>query len=150
MATLQSPLVRSARPQVLISRFESDWTLLLSPRPIAQSSKLVAAFFDTLFCLEPKPSLIERTIQEAKPTECLEDHRENFSLLFQHSVRILNGPDQDRKRNVVAVLLPFLRKLLAKSFSNFDTITLLAGSLDKSDQIFTVCPLFLGRVDGRN
>lgn len=86
----------------------------------------------------------------------------NVTQLFTNAVKILKEADKSdiRRVNVVEVssrdnsalpgadrcpavpqtLIPFLRNVLARRYSNFsfDVMTLLAGSLERSDSVFTV------------
>jgi hypothetical protein len=161
----------STKQHHLRSKFSVCYSSLFAGEDIPQPAE---RWFDDLFCLRPDPRVVVQLAGDADVGDPGDPAvKRNISLLFVAAVRALRDDtdeDDPRRENVVEVgvrssrvrdiqeltpvqtLIPLLRCLLAKRYSNYayDIIQLLAGSLERSDGVFMVLfhlvstPLFFG------
>ncbi|KAL8290109.1 hypothetical protein RQP46_003048 [Phenoliferia psychrophenolica] len=142
---LASPLrqLNAAAAGPLPTKFASSWTqLTTNPTLFAgQTPAASARFFQDLFCLRVNAHVLVEHLDQLELDDLVDKYRNNVTQLFTNAVKVLKESDKSdtRRDNVVETLIPFLRNVLARRYSNFsfDVMTLLAGSLERSDSVFT-------------
>lgn len=109
---------------------------------LGEDDEALDRWMRTLFVLRVHHQLIERLAREATDHDLTHDEqlRANIAALFSRAASTLADPrtDESIRDHVVDLLTPILRELLARSFNFAEIVTLLAGSLDCSDAVFTV------------
>ncbi|GJN89778.1 hypothetical protein Rhopal_002767-T1 [Rhodotorula paludigena] len=98
-------------------------------------------YFNDFFCLKPSHQAQSHALAALSSADLVGPYKNNISLLFSNAVRILkSAPSADVSRShVVETLIPLCRDVLSRKFENqsFDTLNVLAGSLERSDQVLT-------------
>ncbi|GAA5866411.1 hypothetical protein JCM3774_004672 [Rhodotorula dairenensis] len=98
-------------------------------------------YFSEFFCLNPSRTAQENALAALSNSDLLGEYKNNISLLFIHAVRTLKEakPDDTCRSHAVETLFPLLRNILSREYENqsYDVMNILAGSLDRSDQVFT-------------
>ncbi|ORY91636.1 hypothetical protein BCR35DRAFT_328230 [Leucosporidium creatinivorum] len=145
-STLVSPLKQVNADPASVPRkpkLQTSWDKLTQdPAAFAgQSTSQITSFFAELFCLTPTVKIIEDSLDRLEISDLLGPYKANITLVFTQAVKTFREADRDdsRRTHVVDTLIPFLRNLLSRRFSNysFEVMTLLAGSLERSDSVFT-------------
>ncbi|KAK4056590.1 hypothetical protein OIO90_002438 [Microbotryomycetes sp. JL221] len=120
----------------------STWDLLTSDSGLFKTKTQAQTyrFFAELFCLTPSLKCIEQSLDKLDVAQLSGPFKSNMSALFVNAVKMIKeASSQDsRKSNVVNTLIPFMRNILSRNFSNysFEVMTMLAGSLDRTDAVF--------------
>ncbi|GAA5986619.1 hypothetical protein JCM10908_003826 [Rhodotorula pacifica] len=98
-------------------------------------------YFSEFFCLKPSRAAQDKALASLSNQDLLGPYKNNISLLFVHAVRTLKEakPDDTCRSHAVETLFPLLRNILSREYDNqsYDVMNILAGSLDRSDQVFT-------------
>lgn len=131
------------------SLFEQSWRTILSGKTISSPDR----FFQDLFCLRVNQPLIDELLSKETEIRLLGLLRTNIGLTFQQAVHIIQSNDADdvRRDHAVQSLIPFMRQLLAKKYPNgIDLVSMLAGSLSRSDAVLAVSCCDLEREKGRS
>ncbi|KAI5474729.1 hypothetical protein MNV49_002530 [Pseudohyphozyma bogoriensis] len=127
----------------LKSKISSTWyTLTSNPALFKDTTQTsVSRFFLEFYCLGPNTKVMEEALNGLSTEDLVGPYKNNIIQFFSNSVKILKeSPKEDSRRdNVVETLIPFLRNVLGRKFGNFsfDVMTLLGGSLERSDAVFT-------------
>ncbi|GAA6004895.1 hypothetical protein JCM10207_008445 [Rhodosporidiobolus poonsookiae] len=99
-----------------------------------------ARYFSEFFCLKPQLKAQKAALARLRSEDLAGAYKNNVSQLFVNAVRILKEADREdvSRSNVIETLIPFLLDVLPRKFDNYSytVLTLLAGSVDKSDQVF--------------
>jgi len=130
----ESPL-KSAPKAPLQSKYEASWHAILSDSPVANSESGTLQFYHDLFCLNPIPGIVQRLLLTFQRPTLLKNS--NLQHFFIAAITTLKR-NASNQANVVDNLIPFLSHLLSQVDSNIEILTVLAGTLDKSDSIFQV------------
>ncbi|GAA5892010.1 hypothetical protein JCM5296_004660 [Sporobolomyces johnsonii] len=128
------------KPKSKLQANWDDWSTnpSLFTAPGAPSSD---RFFSDFFCLTPNSTFELTALARLSTENLLGPYKNNVTHFFTNAVKILKDSDRDdvKRSNVIETLFPFLRDVLNRSYSNysFEIMTMLAGSLERSDQVFT-------------
>ncbi|GAA5918518.1 hypothetical protein JCM6882_001364 [Rhodosporidiobolus microsporus] len=140
----QSPLkqVNQAGAPKPKSKLEASWLeWATNPQLFAgPDSPSPARYFADFFCLKPQVKVENEALAKLGDADLAGPYKNNVAQLFVNAVKVLKESEKDdvSRSNVIETLIPLLRNLLARKFDNysFTVRTLLAGSLEKSDQVF--------------
>lgn len=125
------------------TKFASSWAQLTTNPTLffGQNPVLIGRFFNDLFCLKVYENVLKDAIESLETKQLLGPYKNNITQLFIHAVKTLKEAEKEdtRRDNVIETLIPFLRNLLSRTYENFsfEVMTMLAGSLERSDSIFT-------------
>ncbi|KAK4055694.1 hypothetical protein OIV83_000240 [Microbotryomycetes sp. JL201] len=143
---LQSPLkqvnVPGSGAAALRPKLHHNWDALTTDADLfkGQTQAQVHRYFAEMFCLTPSAKLVGQSLDKLDVQQLLGPYKHNMTAIFTHAVRLLkeSASIDSRRNNVINTLIPFTHNLLSRSFSNFsfEVMTLLAGSLDRSDAVF--------------
>ncbi|KAG0142016.1 hypothetical protein CROQUDRAFT_663095 [Cronartium quercuum f. sp. fusiforme G11] len=122
-----------------------DRILSQTDDPLAEAVEDRERFYLDLFCLKIDSAALAAKLDEIPVEALLTTYQRNLADLFEYAVQCLKPSDDEemdkiRLPNVIATLSIVCRQVLKKKgFENFnmDIINLFAGSLDKSDQLFS-------------
>ncbi|BGP15057.1 hypothetical protein JCM10213_002799 [Rhodosporidiobolus nylandii] len=124
------------------SKLEASWDELVS-NPLlftADGAPSPTRYFAEFFCLKPQRRVQEEALRRLSNKELSGACRNNISQLFVNAVKVLKEAERDdvSRSNVIETLIPFIRDIIPRTFDNYShtILTLLVGSLEKSDQVF--------------
>ncbi|GAA5822072.1 hypothetical protein JCM11251_004848 [Rhodosporidiobolus azoricus] len=139
----QSPLKQlnqaGTKPQ---SKIEACWTDLTTHAQLfaGPNAPSPPRYFAEFFCLKPQPKVQKEALEKLSDADLAGPYKPNIAHLFVNAVKALKEAERGdvTRSHVIETLIPLLRDILPRNFENysFTVRTLLAGSLDKSDQVF--------------
>ncbi|BGP39069.1 hypothetical protein JCM10449v2_003007 [Rhodotorula kratochvilovae] len=144
-APLASPLrqlnTQGHAPQ---SKLQHSWHALThNPLLFTQGNPAPSPdrWFADFFCLKPSAKAQSTALAALSTLDLTGPYQHNISLLFSNAVRVLkSAPAADVTRsNAVETLIPLCRDVLGRRYpdQSEDVLAVLAGGLDRSDQVFT-------------
>ncbi|BGP23834.1 hypothetical protein Rt10032_c05g2448 [Rhodotorula toruloides] len=146
------------------SKLQASWAdLATDPQLFAtDNSPLPTRYFSEFYCLRPNRTVQDAALQGISNADLLGKYRTNVSELFVGGIKVLKeAPPADVTRSnaieasrppfpllishiqdnlsLLQTLIPFLRHVFARNFSNKeqDVMTVLAGSAERQDQVFS-------------
>ncbi|CDR43369.1 RHTO0S08e00826g1_1 [Rhodotorula toruloides] len=125
------------------SKLQASWDdLATNPQLFAtDNSPLPTRYCSEFYCLRPNRTVQNAALAGISDGDLLGKYRTNVSELFIGGIKILkDAPPADVTRsNAVETLIPFLRHVFARNFSNKeqDVMTVLGGDAERHDQVFS-------------
>ncbi|GAA6046333.1 hypothetical protein JCM3770_004868 [Rhodotorula araucariae] len=144
-APLASPLKQlNTLGQPPQSKLEHSWHALAhNPLLFTQGDPVPSPdrWFADFFCLTPSPKAHNAALAALSTADLTGPYQHNISLLFYNAVRVLkSAPAHDVTRsNAVETLISLCCDVLGRTYpdQSADVVSVLAGSLDRADQVFT-------------
>ncbi|BGO98531.1 hypothetical protein NBRC10513v2_002925 [Rhodotorula toruloides] len=123
------------------SKLQASWDdLATNPQLFTtDNSPLPTRYFSEFYCLRPNRTVQDAALAGISDEDLLGKYRTNISELFIGGIKVLkDAPPADVTRSNATLIL-FLRHISARNFSNQeqDVMTVLAGSAERHDQVFS-------------